>query len=156
MQHAVLKNEVVVRSVGRSIVDISQQGIHTRQRCILTKCKHIMEYGDESLGLGTSYGCWKSTCATTMSGSAGSQCKPMPHQGGKEWVLDHHNSFFLCFSTLYISHCYKKVPKSVKHIFFLVVSNVWDDLVSYFLLLSCWFLFLGLFTKIYDYEFPWV
>ena len=48
MQHAVLKNEVVVRSVGRSIVDISQQGIHTRQRCILTKCKHIMEYGDES------------------------------------------------------------------------------------------------------------
>ena len=120
MQHAVPKNEVVVRSVGRSIVDISQQGIHTRQRCILTKCKHIMEYGDESLGLGTSYGCWKSTCATTMSGSAGSQCKPMPHQGGKEWVLDHHNSFFLCFSTLYISHCYKKVPKSVKQSFFLI------------------------------------
>ena len=60
-----------------------------------------MEYGDESLGLGTSYGCWKSTCATTMSGSAGSQCKPMPHQGGKEWVLDHHNSFFSLFQSLF-------------------------------------------------------
>ena len=36
-----------------------------------------------------------------MSGSAGSQCKPMPHQGGKEWVLDHHNSFFSLFQSLF-------------------------------------------------------